>query len=91
MGKIDLFLWQNINKIRKQQCIAFLSAIITGVVSHGYVFANKISYHDDTVLNGFGGTFPLGRWFLGFMEVCMNRVGGYLVFLGLTEYCQYYL
>jgi len=48
---------------------AFQTAIIVGIISHGYMFLNKLSYHDDICcLFSLGGTFGLGRWALGIIE-----------------------
>ncbi len=48
------------------QCkIAFFSTLIAGFISHGYMFFNKLSIHDDLSLNLIGGTYSFARWFLG--------------------------
>lgn len=76
MNQLEKIIIRWIKKIdiRKKWC--FVATFLIGMLCHGYVFANKISYHDDIVLNGFGLTFGGGRWALGFLEVCLNKVGG---------------
>lgn len=51
-------------KISKPFKMASASAFIFGMVAHLYMFMNKLPNYDDMVLNGFGATFRLGRWFL---------------------------
>ena len=45
--------------------IAFLSAVLFGLIAHMYMFTNKLPNFDDLVnFNTFGTTFRNGRWFL---------------------------
>lgn len=63
-------------KINKYQIAAMMSAILWGIVSHGYIVANKISYHDDNRFYfSVGATFESGRWFLGIVQKGMNKLG----------------
>lgn len=56
---------------------AFLDAVIVGVIAHGYMLFNKISYHDDTIfLFSFGGTYSSGRWVLGIVENILDKTLG---------------
>lgn len=56
---------------------AFLDAVIVGVIAHGYMLFNKISYHDDTIfLFSFGGTYSSGRWVLGIVENILDKTVG---------------
>lgn len=46
--------------------VAFRMTIIVGIISHGYIFFNKLSYHDDmSCMFSLGATYGLGRWGLG--------------------------
>lgn len=75
---------------------AFRAAIITGIVAHGYMLFNKISYHDDMCsLFGLGGTYGLGRWALGIIgDILELTVGIYsaplfigsisIIFIGMS-------
>lgn len=54
-------IWKNIPSKAK---IAFGSTIIWGLIAHLYMFMNKLPNYDDIMLNSFGATFRLGRWFL---------------------------
>lgn len=52
--------WKEIFLSKKQ---AFLTVIIVGLLAHGFMMFNKISYHDDIhVLFNLGSTVSLGRW-----------------------------
>lgn len=62
LEKIDEY-YKNINwhKIR----VIFLSTFVWGIIAHGYIFFNKLSWGDDiTNLYYFGTTEELGRWML---------------------------
>ena len=39
-----------------------------GILAHGIMLFNKISFHDDAGLFYIGGTYSLGRWMLGVLE-----------------------
>ena len=55
-------------RFNQQQVYAFVAALIAGLVAHGYVIFNRISYHDNTAcLFNLGGTYESGRWMLGFI------------------------
>ena len=54
-------IWKNISSKAK---IAFGSTIIWGLIAHLYMFMNKLPNYDDLMINSFGATFRLGRWFL---------------------------
>ncbi|MDO4189015.1 MAG: glucosyltransferase domain-containing protein [Lachnospiraceae bacterium] len=65
-------------ELSKYQKIAFITAIICGVFSHGYALGNNYIYHDATILNGLGTTFGLGRWALGYCGEINNLMFGNL-------------
>lgn len=52
--------------IRIKICI--ISTFLWGILAHGIMLFNKISFHDDAGLFYIGGTYPLGRWMLGVLE-----------------------
>lgn len=53
------------------------SAIICGLIAHGFMFLNKISFHDDIgQLFGVGQTYGIGRWFLGIISEILNSTVG---------------
>lgn len=60
--------WEVAGYIKKQQWVAFFSTLLWGLAAHGYMFLNKFSWHDDTAhAFGVGGSYTLGRWFLGIL------------------------
>ena len=65
-----------INRLSKQEKIAFFSALVAGLFSHGYALTNNYIYHDATILNGLGNTFGIGRWFLGIAELVHRKCLG---------------
>lgn len=53
-------------ELEKAAMYSFLSVLIFSFIAHGFMFFNKISFHDDIgQLFHLGGTFVFGRWFLG--------------------------
>ena len=73
------YLEKQMHKVTKQQISAFGGAMIAGTISHGYVFANSLLYHDGILaVHTQGTTFPLGRWGLGILEwILTYTVGEY--------------
>lgn len=43
---------------------AFISALVFGLIAHGYIFFNNITLHDNIYNFYMGGTYTLGRWML---------------------------
>lgn len=64
MERVDKVLGKIYKKISANFKIAFISAIVIGLIAHLYMFTNKFPNYDDMGLSGFGATFRLGRWFL---------------------------
>lgn len=63
-------------KINKYQTAAMMAVILWGFVSHGYMFANKLGYHDDSSSYfGVGVTYQSGRWFLGILQGIIHKIG----------------
>ena len=53
-------------RISPLQQWAFVAAMVIGLIAHGYIIFNRISYHDNTAcLFSLGATYELGRWGLG--------------------------
>ena len=50
-------------KVFLSKRLAFLTVVLVGLLAHGFMMMNKISYHDDIhVLFNLGATMDLGRW-----------------------------
>lgn len=64
MKRIDKVLESIYVRLSVRFKVAFISAIVIGLCAHLYMFTNKLPNYDDMVLNSFGATFRLGRWFL---------------------------
>lgn len=65
MDRIDQVAKRAYKKIPVKFKIAFISAIIIGLIAHMYMFTNKLPNMDDLVgVDNFGVTFKNGRWFL---------------------------
>ena len=71
------------NEIRKllykNDKYSFGGAILFGLIAHGFMFANKLSFHDDIgYLFSLGQTFEIGRWFLGLINIFLrDSIGRY--------------
>lgn len=60
-------------KISRQQKALVVGLFVAGMLSHGFIFFNNISYHDGIVaVYGIGNTIELGRWSLWLMEKLMQ-------------------
>jgi hypothetical protein len=67
----------NISKSRNEIKWTLTAAVICGVLTHGYMLFNKISYHDDIFcLYSLGGTYGSGRWSLGILGALVRRLLG---------------
>ena len=56
-------LWLRLSAFFAENKVPFLSALLTGLVSHGYAFTNKLVNHDEVEsLFGKGATITSGRW-----------------------------
>ena len=65
MDRMDQKIKQIYQKIPKRFKIAFVSAMLVGLIAHMYMFTNKLPNMDDLVgVDNFGVTFKNGRWFL---------------------------
>ena len=77
------------NELSVQQLYGFVAALIAGIVAHGYVIFNRISYHDNTAcLFNLGGTYESGRWMLGFvydLQMMTTKLFSVPVFNGILS------
>ncbi len=77
------------NELSVKQLYGFVAALIAGIVAHGYVIFNRISYHDNTAcLFNLGGTYESGRWMLGFvydLQMMTTKLFSVPVFNGLLS------
>lgn len=88
----------NVIKDSKRLINIFKTVFITGFLTHGFMFFNKISFHDDAFcIYQLGGTVTAGRWGLEVIQqVILHTVGKYsiplvegtvsLFYIGLTVY-----
>lgn len=54
------------DRLTTAQQAAFIAAMLVGIVSHGFVMFNRLSYHDNSAsLYTLGATYESGRWGLG--------------------------
>ena len=61
---------------QKVRC-TFLATFLTGFVAHGFVFANKISNHDDLYnIRAYGATIGHGRWLQSFLGPVVSKFDG---------------
>lgn len=69
--------WEITDYIKKQHWVAFFSTLVWGLAAHGYMFLNKFSWHDDAAhAFGVGGSYDLGRWFLGMLGEGVQKYFG---------------
>lgn len=65
MDRVDQNVKKIYGRIPEKFKIAFISAMIVGLIAHMYMFTNKLPNMDDLVgVDNFGVTFKNGRWFL---------------------------
>lgn len=68
MKRVDSVVKSIYHKLSDKFKIAFISAILFGLIAHIYMFTNKLPNFDDIAyMNKFGTTFRYGRWFLWVM------------------------
>lgn len=64
------------DKIDVSERYAFISTLITGFLTHSFIFYNKVSYADDSrYFFNLGNTYTLGRWGLGVIEKIKEWIG----------------
>ncbi len=66
----------NIEHIPLRYRICFFSSLLWGFLAHGFMMANKLSYHDDINNFGVGATFHFGRWMLSIFGVSSRVLFG---------------
>lgn len=65
------------NYIERQHILAFVATILWGLAAHGYMFFNKLCWHDDMIhVFDVGTTYPSGRWFLGVLGETVQKFLG---------------
>lgn len=45
-----------------EKWITFLSTVLIGIITHGFMFYNKFSWHDDIGIVNIGASYANGRW-----------------------------
>lgn len=56
--------------------LILISTFLWGILAHGTMLFNKISFHDDAGLFYVGGTYSLGRWMLGVLRTVSETFFG---------------
>ena len=65
------------NSIPKIYRFTFWCTFLAGMLAHFYILTNKLPTFDDMLcLNSFGGSFTLGRWFLGVLGLVKYKLLG---------------
>lgn len=65
------------DEIPKIYRCTFWCTFFVGMLTHLYILTNKLPTFDDMLcLNSFGGSFNLGRWFLGILGLVKYKVLG---------------
>lgn len=89
LNAIESFSTKLKNRYNKQQVWAIVSVLLIGLVAHGYIIFNRISYHDNTAcLFSLGATYELGRWGLGIiydLQIFTTRTFSVPVFNGMLS------
>ena len=73
MNKIEEL---DIKSIPLRYRICFFSSLLWGLFAHGFMMANKLSFHDDINNFGVGATFHFGRWMLSVFGVSSRVLFG---------------
>lgn len=86
---IEAFFKRIKNRYSPLQQWAFVAVMLVGLIAHGYIIFNRISYHDNTAcLFSLGATYELGRWGLGIirdLQIYTTRTFAVPVFNGLLS------
>lgn len=63
---IERFIGRIKDRLTVQQIYSICAVLLAGLIAHGYIIFNRISYHDNAAcLFNLGGTYESGRWMLG--------------------------
>ena len=66
ISTLESYIERTRKKITDIQMATFVSVFVFGLVAHGYIIFNRLSYHDNSAcLFSLGGTYESGRWMLG--------------------------
>lgn len=70
---------EKVCRLDKKYRYTIIAVFLVGICAHGYMFTNKISYHDDICdLFALGSTLSVGRWSLELiLYVLSHTVGKY--------------
>ncbi|SFN78155.1 Glucosyl transferase GtrII [Pseudobutyrivibrio sp. UC1225] len=69
---IELKIKEFIGRLAEAQKYAFFSAIIFGLLAHGFVLTNRLSVHDNShCLFDLGASYEVNRWGLGILYKLM--------------------
>ena len=89
LNDIEVFGKNLKSKYNNRQVIGMLAVLIIGLVAHGYIIFNRISYHDNTAsLFSLGATYELDRWGLGIiydLQIFTSRTFAVPVFNGILS------
>lgn len=87
--KIENIIKNKLDKITTEQRYAFVTTFIVGIIAHGFILFNRISYHDNSAcLFSLGGTYESGRWMLGIiydLQMMSTKLFSVPVFNGLLS------
>ena len=68
---------EKLKKIRLSGKCAFFSAIVVGVLAHGYAFANKLPNSDDIIsIRAYGGGLTHGCWLKSILGPVISKFAG---------------
>lgn len=66
--------WRSLWEANK---LPFLTALVTGLLSYGYIMLNRINNHDSVaIFNGYGTGLPSGRWSLELIAGAVEKLWG---------------
>ncbi len=89
VATIENYIAKTKSKISNMQRTAFIAVFVFGLIAHGYVIFNRISYHDNSAsLFSLGGTYESGRWMLGIiydLQMMTTKIYSVPVFNGLLS------
>ena len=73
---VDIII-QSLKKLSNRIKYTFLCTFLIGFIAHGFVFANKISNHDDLFsVRAYGATIGHGRWLQSFLGPIVSKFNG---------------
>ncbi|WP_028242245.1 glucosyltransferase domain-containing protein [Pseudobutyrivibrio ruminis] len=86
---IERFIARCKDRLSTQQIYSLCAVLIAGLLAHGYIIFNRISYHDNAAcLFNLGGTYESGRWMLGIiydLQMMTTKLFAVPVFNGILS------